>query len=517
MTGPIDRPTTPPVAPDLQTQDPALGDDKKTRGTQYNVRFTTAGSTGGVFASSGSAPVIPPPGGSYNVDGALTALDSFADLALLFHEVSKMARTSQREESFSLQLMIMNKLKEAADKKDDAAGKMMTGAILNLGFSIASVAIDIACNVFSCILAGAKAVKAAGEMPKEVAKQVGQKVCQELTKEISKQLTKKLAEKVTEKISSELADKIGQRMTQEVADSLTKEISKEIGKELAKELGGEVSEEMMEKITKMVGEEVSTFVGKEITEEMAEEIGKKVMDKVGPSLSQELGDTLFSKVSRETINTALQDTYEKAYAKTSDKLPDSMRRKMARDATDNMAGKIKEQLLGIIGPGDISVGDQLSDIIGPEEISLKLQKIMERPSDGGPSVFDGLQKTAIKDALATKPDKLLQSIGFNMSTFFKKGMENFSKILENPQNLKALSEITKQFGAGTDQIVGQAGAKQSEAEGDRIQAEAEGSRTQKQRTDDLVSDLNETMRTIRAKLAEMLQERQKAMDAASKI
>ena len=85
---------------------------------------------------------IPPPG-NFNIESTLSAMDSYFMLGMLFHEVMKEMRTTKREDSLTMQQKVVDQLKAAADKKIEAADKLMGAAIASLVLTCVGAALSV--------------------------------------------------------------------------------------------------------------------------------------------------------------------------------------------------------------------------------------------------------------------------------------------------------------------------------------------------------------------------------------
>ncbi len=90
----------------------------------------------------GYTPQIPPPGDG-DFSGAKDLFDSYYDIAVLFHEMTIQFRKLMREDSYDLQMKIVQTLKDAADKKIEAANTLKEYAKNALIFNLIAAGIGI--------------------------------------------------------------------------------------------------------------------------------------------------------------------------------------------------------------------------------------------------------------------------------------------------------------------------------------------------------------------------------------
>jgi hypothetical protein len=257
--------------------------------------------------------------------------------------------------------------------------------------------------------------------------------------------------------------------------------------------------EIMKGITKLVKEAVDKIIQAAVKasgaagKEGAKEATKAVNEAVQKS-AKELGAKVTELVKNELMKVVRELTkgMPKMVQKTAEKLVNKVSKAVGRFVEKTFA-KVMKQAVKQLGKG-------VEPLANTNELSATLTKeVMDQVSKGLKNVMDQSLKKAASP-------NLLQSV-------FKGSMQ----ALGNPV---AASQMGTQAASGATQFsqtTGQAESQRYQAEGDKISAQAEFVRGEKQRLDDYTAGINDTMRTIRQKLAEINEAQVKAMQAAAKI
>ncbi len=271
----------------------------------------------------------------YDITGATDAINQFYEMGLLFHQLTRQMRRAQREDTFILEHKIVQTLKEAAQKKIDAAHKLESAAVVGLVLTCACAALSVASAAMSFVSA-IKAVtnaatKAAESAVKEavkelvnVAKKAAQKAVQNLIK---------AGEKVTEKAIKKAVKEAVENVTKEIVENVTKKAVDQAMKQLGKLASKSVRETLEKTIKETVKNTVEKLskkmvnrVAKEVTKEV-EEIGTKAA-KMVPDKIEEVAEKA-AKEAGDEVSESITKSIEKSIAKLGKQLASSTSKKYA--------------------------------------------------------------------------------------------------------------------------------------------------------------------------------------------